>query len=396
MRARWPAATASARRTSPDRPHGDAARRSIPLFSRRLPRSSASTRSLRDSSSSPSTACSLRSTASPSTSAPSIRWARAARRLPPGPGRFYPFAIYFSAGRVWEYALTGLLFTTCFCIAQRIHAQRSPLAWLGWGALYGVTALSNPCVLSTFPFLLGLALYQAHAAGTPLVHAKGRAHRSCRARRASPPGQCAITASWASSARFATTSGSNIYADNFGNASPDQSRRSNALRASASNPAEMKKFLALGESLPGSREAFSGRSPEFGSHPRFLACAIRPCAAWSITGPATGASPSEELAIEPNEPANIFYVCCVTLLHAPGMRAFLAMEPCRAHALSGADRLLPAHLLHLAIRSWITASPLSRPSWSLPSPARSRGSISERPASKTRTTRNRQALGVKI
>ena len=64
----------------------------------------------------------------------------------------YPFAIYFSAGRVWEYALTGLLFTTCFCIAQRIHHSAKPLAWLGWGALYGLTALSNPSVLSTLPF----------------------------------------------------------------------------------------------------------------------------------------------------------------------------------------------------------------------------------------------------
>ena len=73
---------------------------------------------------------------------------------------FYPFAIYFSAGRVWEYSLTGLLFTTGFCIAQRIHLTSKPLAWLGWGALCGVTAMSNPSTLSTLPFLLILALYQ--------------------------------------------------------------------------------------------------------------------------------------------------------------------------------------------------------------------------------------------
>ena len=78
---------------------------------------------------------------------------------------FYPFAIYFSAGRVWEYALTGLLFTTCFCIAQRIHRTEKPLAWLGWGALYGLTALSNPAVLSTLPFLLLLAIYKVRKSG---------------------------------------------------------------------------------------------------------------------------------------------------------------------------------------------------------------------------------------
>jgi hypothetical protein len=78
---------------------------------------------------------------------------------------FYPFAIYFSAARVWEYALTGLLFTTCFCIAQRIHSIANPLAWLGWGAFYGLTAHSNASVLSSMPFLLLLALYQVRKSG---------------------------------------------------------------------------------------------------------------------------------------------------------------------------------------------------------------------------------------
>jgi 4-amino-4-deoxy-L-arabinose transferase-like glycosyltransferase len=71
----------------------------------------------------------------------------------------YPFAIYFSAGRVWEYALTGLLFTTCFCLAQRLHCQQSRLAWLGFGALYGIASLSNPAVLTMFPVFLVLAAF---------------------------------------------------------------------------------------------------------------------------------------------------------------------------------------------------------------------------------------------
>ena len=78
---------------------------------------------------------------------------------------FYPFAIYFSAGRVWEYSLTALLFTTCFCIAQRIHRVANPLAWIGWGALAGFTALSNPSTLSTIPFLLLLAVWQVRKSG---------------------------------------------------------------------------------------------------------------------------------------------------------------------------------------------------------------------------------------
>ncbi|MEO6911403.1 MAG: glycosyltransferase family 39 protein [Edaphobacter sp.] len=71
---------------------------------------------------------------------------------------FYPFAIYFSAARVWDYALTGLLFTICFWAAQRLRRQQHTLFWLGFGVLYGITALSNPSVLSMFPVFLLLAI----------------------------------------------------------------------------------------------------------------------------------------------------------------------------------------------------------------------------------------------
>jgi 4-amino-4-deoxy-L-arabinose transferase-like glycosyltransferase len=79
---------------------------------------------------------------------------------------FYPLSIYFSAGHVGDYALTTLLFTTCFCIAQRIHNAPNPLAWMGWGLLYGLTALSNPAVLSVLPFLIAFALWRMHRYGS--------------------------------------------------------------------------------------------------------------------------------------------------------------------------------------------------------------------------------------
>jgi 4-amino-4-deoxy-L-arabinose transferase-like glycosyltransferase len=77
----------------------------------------------------------------------------------------YPYAIYFSAARVWDYALTGLLFTTCFCIAQRLHDQKRALVWLGFGVLYGVAILANPSVLPMFPIFLLLAVIQRSRAG---------------------------------------------------------------------------------------------------------------------------------------------------------------------------------------------------------------------------------------
>ncbi len=72
----------------------------------------------------------------------------------------YPLAIYFSACRVWDYSLTSLLFATCFCIVQRIHKSSKWIEWLGFGLLYGITANSNPAVLSCLPFLLILALWK--------------------------------------------------------------------------------------------------------------------------------------------------------------------------------------------------------------------------------------------
>jgi hypothetical protein len=65
----------------------------------------------------------------------------------------YPFAIYFSAARVWEFSLTSLLVTTCFWLALRLHAHPRPLRWLAFGLIFGLAGLSNPAVFSLFPVL---------------------------------------------------------------------------------------------------------------------------------------------------------------------------------------------------------------------------------------------------
>ena len=78
----------------------------------------------------------------------------------------YPFAVYFSAGRVWDYALTGLLLSLCFWWAQKLHRQR-PMLWLGYGALCGVAALSNPTVLSVIVPLTLIALHRTRQEARP-------------------------------------------------------------------------------------------------------------------------------------------------------------------------------------------------------------------------------------
>ena len=69
----------------------------------------------------------------------------------------YPFSITFSGSYLWDHTLTGALFAWTFLYALRL-CDSGLRGWFIWGALYGLTALSNPSVLSLFPVLLLLAV----------------------------------------------------------------------------------------------------------------------------------------------------------------------------------------------------------------------------------------------
>ncbi|HMD77523.1 MAG TPA: glycosyltransferase family 39 protein [Terracidiphilus sp.] len=234
---------------------------------------------------------------------------------------FYPFAIYFSAGRVWEYALTGLLFTTCFCIAQRIDRAANPLAWLGWGALCGVTALSNPSILSTLPFLLALALYEARRSGgrwllngaltalAALAVLTPWTIRNYRALGILCPVRDNI---WLE-----------IYADNFGNAPWDPSSPPSADKRPypASNPAELHKYLSLGETAYlAEKHALS--IDDFSHHPQYYFLVHQTLRRIFYYWTGYWSFSAEEIRAQPFEPANVFYVSCVTLLMLRGIRRF--------------------------------------------------------------------------
>lgn len=84
----------------------------------------------------------------------------------------YPFAVYFSAARVWDYALTSLLFACCFWWAARLHRSVGVRPWILFGVLFGVTALCNPSIVSSLPFLLLIAVWRGRQIGlTRLTHA---------------------------------------------------------------------------------------------------------------------------------------------------------------------------------------------------------------------------------
>ena len=234
---------------------------------------------------------------------------------------FYPFAIYFSAARVWEYALTGLLFTTCFCIAQRIHRAANPLAWLGWGALYGLTAHSNPAVLSTLPFLLALALYQVRRSGGRWMMKGALTILAV----------LAVLTPW--TVRNYRALGIlcpvrdnfwlEVYADNFGDPSLDPTSPH-----PASNPVEMHKFLSMGEpAFLAEKRTLAiyalTHHPEFFVHKTLRRIFYYWTGFWSFS--------AEEIREQPYEPFNVFNVGCMTLLMLRGVRRLWRLN--RAAAL---------------------------------------------------------------
>jgi 4-amino-4-deoxy-L-arabinose transferase-like glycosyltransferase len=225
---------------------------------------------------------------------------------------FYPFAIYFSAGRVWEYSLTGLLFTTCFCIAQRIHTTTKPLAWLGWGALFGLTALSNPSVLSTLPFLWMLAIWKTrqsnrrwllNGALTAIAVIAVLTPWTVRNYRALGL-LCPVRDNfWLE-----------VYDDNGGDASLDPS-----FAHPNNNPVEMQKWLSMGEPAF-LKEKHTQAVDYLHQHPEFMIQKTLRRVLYYWTG--YWSLSAEELREQPYSPGNIFYVCSITLLMLRGIRRF--------------------------------------------------------------------------
>ena len=68
---------------------------------------------------------------------------------------FSPYGIYYGADWAWSTCLVTLLLAVLFLWALRLEESGSVWAWLGFGALGGAAALTEPVVLSVVP-LLGL------------------------------------------------------------------------------------------------------------------------------------------------------------------------------------------------------------------------------------------------
>ncbi len=66
---------------------------------------------------------------------------------------FFPYAVTLANVTVWETTLTTLLFSLVVLATLSLERTTSLGAWMGYGALWGLAALTNPAVLSTLPFL---------------------------------------------------------------------------------------------------------------------------------------------------------------------------------------------------------------------------------------------------
>ncbi|MFZ3215116.1 MAG: glycosyltransferase family 39 protein [Candidatus Acidiferrales bacterium] len=72
----------------------------------------------------------------------------------------WPYAIYIAAGFVWETCLSALLLAVLFLCALKLKERAAGWrGWLGFGLLWGVSALTNASTLSVAPFLTLWALY---------------------------------------------------------------------------------------------------------------------------------------------------------------------------------------------------------------------------------------------
>jgi hypothetical protein len=72
----------------------------------------------------------------------------------------FPYSVYWAASIPWATCLTTLLFTTLVFYTLHLESSSSVRTWFSFGLLGGATALVDPVVLSSLPFLIGWVCYR--------------------------------------------------------------------------------------------------------------------------------------------------------------------------------------------------------------------------------------------
>jgi 4-amino-4-deoxy-L-arabinose transferase-like glycosyltransferase len=78
---------------------------------------------------------------------------------------FCPYGIYFPVERIWETWLATLLLSLLFLITLTLDKEDRFLRWAGFGALWGVAALTSPAMLVVLPFLAFWVIYRRWRGG---------------------------------------------------------------------------------------------------------------------------------------------------------------------------------------------------------------------------------------
>jgi len=73
---------------------------------------------------------------------------------------FLPYAILMPLEWAWDQSLAALLLAVIVQATLGLRESASPLAWSGYGLLWGLAGLVNPTLCGLFPFLLGWLIFQ--------------------------------------------------------------------------------------------------------------------------------------------------------------------------------------------------------------------------------------------
>lgn len=80
-----------------------------------------------------------------------------------------PWFMQWPTTWIWEMPLSALFLSLLLLLSLRLSQTNEGKKWLGFGALWGVSALTNPSLLSFLPFSLGWPAYKLHRRGLKTV-----------------------------------------------------------------------------------------------------------------------------------------------------------------------------------------------------------------------------------
>jgi hypothetical protein len=87
---------------------------------------------------------------------------------------FLPYAILMPLEWTWDQSLAALILALLVDATFQLRESMSPLAWSGYGLLWGFAALVNPALCGLLPFLLGWLIWQRWQSGvmSPVLYAR--------------------------------------------------------------------------------------------------------------------------------------------------------------------------------------------------------------------------------